>query len=91
MSNIYISPNVDDRIHFVIIYKKIIREFLKHFRQRYFKIKEFRENFNIEKDFKILTKEGQGLELGLKGQFQPINYSNYHALQLHNNALQAKL
>ena len=60
---------------------------MKYFKQKYFEIEKFRENFELEKDFKILTKEGQGLELRLKGHFQPINNSNRHALQLHNNAI----
>ncbi len=79
---------VDDTIHFVIFYKKKIKQFLKDFKKKYFRFKKFKQSFEINKGFKILTKEGQVLEW-LKGQSQPTN--KLYALQLNNNALQAKL
>lgn len=57
MSSEKLGINIDDIIHFVLFYKKIIRRFLKYFREKYFKIKRFKENFTIEKDFHILQFE----------------------------------
>ncbi|MBU4512588.1 hypothetical protein KKD19_05120 [Patescibacteria group bacterium] len=79
---------IDDRIHIVIFYKKIIKEFLQDFEKKAFRFKEFRESFTISKGFKILTKEGQMLKW-FKGQSKPTN--NFYALQFNHNALQAKL
>jgi len=79
---------VDGRIHIVTFYKKRIKEFLKDFKKKYFRFKKFKENFEVNKGFKILTKEGRVLEW-FKGQSKPTN--NPYALQLNNNALQAKL
>jgi len=73
----------------VIVYKIIIREFLKYFREKYLRIEKFKDKFDLEKDFKILIKEEHKLELELKGLNQSI--LNNHALQLHHNALQRKL
>lgn len=81
--------SVDDRIHFVIFYKIIIRRFLRYFKERYLRIKQFQDNFRIEKDFKLLIKEEHKLELE-KGR-KTLTNSNYYALQLYPNALQAKL
>lgn len=72
----------------MIVYKKILKEFLKYFEKKCFRNKQFEENFEIEKGFKILIKEGPVLELKLKGQIQQ---SNNYALQLYHNAIQAKL
>ena len=74
----------------MIFYKRIIREFLKNFRKKYFKIKEFRSNFKLEKDFKISINERHELELE-KGRKTQLANSNYYAFQLHNNAIQTKL
>jgi len=82
--------NVDDRIHFVIFYKRIVRRFLRYFRKRYLRIKQFNDNFTVEKDFKLLIKEEHELELE-KGHETKLTNSNYYALQLYPNALQAKL
>lgn len=79
---------IDGRIHFVIIYKKIIKEFLQDFEKKAFRFKKFRESFVISQGFKILTKEGQVLKW-FKGQSKPIN--NPYALQFNHNALQTKL
>jgi len=76
----------------VIFYKQIIRQFLKYFGQKYFKIRQFRESFAVEKDFHILIKEWQVLELELKGRNNSLSIrSKPYALQLYPNALQAKL
>lgn len=59
----------------MIFYKKIIRQFLKYFRKKYFKIKRFKENFTIEKNFHILQfkrkkrKNIQNLKLSQKKAF----------------------
>ncbi len=56
-SSLQTNP-VDGRIHFVIFYKKIIKQFLKNFRKKYFKIKQFKNNFKLENNFKLLiTKD----------------------------------
>ena len=84
--------HVEGIIHIVIFYKKEIRNFLRYFREKYFKIKQFKDNFVIEKDFKISIKEGHSLELELKGRNQSIlTISKNYALPLYNNAIQAKL
>ena len=57
MSRVEFSFSVEGRIHIVIFYKKIVRQFLKNFRKKYFKIRRFRENFVIEKDFHLSERE----------------------------------
>ena len=59
----YTYSRVEGIIHFVIFYRIIVRQFLRYFSQKYLRIKQFRENFVVEKDFHIFIKEGHGLEL----------------------------
>lgn len=65
---------------------------MKHFWKKYSKIRQFRNNFVVEKDFNVLIKEGQVLELELKGRNNSLSiYSQPYALQFYPNALQTKL
>ena len=50
---------VDSTIHYRIIYKVIIRRFLKYFRRRYRTYTKYNAGFTIEKDFHI---KGHGIE-----------------------------
>ena len=76
----------------MIFYKQVIKKILECFWRKCFIIKQFREDFGIKKGFKILKKEGHGLELGLKDKnTNSIYYSKPYALQLYHNALQTKL
>lgn len=56
----------------MIFYKKIVRQFLRNFREKYFRIKRFRENFVIEKDFHLSEREycpkNQEIEIASKNE-----------------------
>jgi len=56
------KKNIEDIIHNVILAKIIIRRFLKYFRRKYKRNKEYWRHFNIEKDFNILIKKEHSLK-----------------------------
>ncbi len=52
-----IQERVDDIIHNRIIYKKIIRRFLKEFNRKYCKKEVFGKYFEIKKSFYVINKQ----------------------------------
>ena len=45
---------IEDRIHFVLSYKIIVRRFIKVFKQKALKSKQFQQSFKLEKDFHLV-------------------------------------
>jgi ribosomal protein S17 len=81
--------NIDDTIHFVILYKMIIRRFIVHYQYKYMKIIAFSNKFKVENNFHISIKKGHVIELCKSRTLQ--SNSKKHVPCLHYNALQRKL
>jgi hypothetical protein len=52
------QKTIEDTIHIRILFKIIVRRFLKEFRRRYLRIKRFNDLFQLSKDFTLKRKHG---------------------------------